>query len=207
MTVQSIERVFDILELLSCSPRGINLTEVGKRLDLHKSTVHRLLSVLKRRGYVEKDDATNLYRLGAGFVGLASMYLNSIELKTEAEPHLRNLSKLVNQTVYLATLQGGESVYLDKYEQFDSLRKYSIIGQRRPLYCTSLGKALLMDKTETEIRALLDGVVFDRLKRMPACIRFSMIWKNAADGAGRRTTRRSKRASSAWACRSMIIAA
>lgn len=163
MTVQSVERVFDILEQLSRHPKGISLTDIGRQLDLHKSTVHRLLAVLRQRGYVEKDDITSMYRLGVGFVGLASSFLNSLELKTEAEPHLRHLSKLVNQTVYLATLQGREAVYLDKFEQFDSLRKYSIIGQRRPLYCTSLGKALLMGKSDDEVRELLRDVAFERL--------------------------------------------
>lgn len=160
-TVQSIERVFDILELLSHEPKGLNLTKIGTQLDLHKSTVHRLLSVLRNRGYIEKEESGR-YRLGPGFVELASLFLNSIEFKTEAEPHLRQLSQVTGQTVYFATLQGTEVVYLDKVEQFNSLRKYSIIGQRRPVYCTSLGKAMVMHRPEAELRELLKAVAFQK---------------------------------------------
>jgi IclR family KDG regulon transcriptional repressor len=54
MKVQSLDRAFDILELLSREQHGLNLTEIGNRLDLHKSTVYRLLQALKQRGYIEK---------------------------------------------------------------------------------------------------------------------------------------------------------
>lgn len=161
-TVQSVERVFDILELLSHESRGLNLTRIGESLDLHKSTVHRLLSVLRKRGYIEKEEDSGRYRLGPGFVELASLFLNSVEFKTEAEPHLRELSRITGQTVFLATLQGAEVVYLDKVEQFSSLRKYSVIGQRRPVYCTALGKALMMHRPAREIRRLLADVAFEK---------------------------------------------
>ena len=161
-TVQSIERAFDILELLSHEPKGLYLTKIGTLLHLHKSTVHRLLSVLKNRGYIEKEEESGHYRLGPGFVELASLFLNNIELKTEAEPHLRQLSQVTGQTVFIATLQGSEVVYLDKVEQYNSLRKYSIIGQRRPIFCTSLGKALVLHRTVGELKELIREVAFEK---------------------------------------------
>jgi DNA-binding IclR family transcriptional regulator len=128
------------------------LTDISKNVDLHKSTVYRLLSALMTRGYIEKRDT--IYRLGLEFVELCSLYLNSLELKTQAAPVLRTLAQQTDQTVFLATLQENEVVYIDKMETFSSIRKYSIIGQRRPLYCTSLGKALIMDRTNEEIEEL-----------------------------------------------------
>lgn len=160
MSVQSIDRIFDIIELLSTGQQGMSVTEIGRKLELHKSTVHRLLSVLRDRGYIEKDAETNFYRIGPRFVDVASLYLNKLEIKTEAEPYLRELSRTVNETVYIAVLQDSMVVYINKVEQFDSLRKYSVIGQRKPIYCTSLGKALMFDKSVEEIRALLSGVQF-----------------------------------------------
>lgn len=151
-SVQSLDRAFDILDLLAHEQHGLRLTDIANKLGLHKSTIHRLISVLRDRGYVEKAEETNLYRLGLGFIELSSFYLNKIEMKTEAEPHLRELSRLVGQTVFLATMQNYEVVYIDKVETFDSLRRYSIIGQRRPLHCTGLGKALLLDRRDEEIR-------------------------------------------------------
>ena len=157
MKVQSLDRAFDILELLSREQHGLNLTDIGNRLDLHKSTVYRLLQALKERGYIEKS-ARGSYRLGMEFIELSSLYLNNLELKTEAQPVLRELSSLSGNTAFLATLQESEVVYIDKMETHNSLRKYSIIGQRAPLYCTALGKSMLTGKSEEQIRRMYQGV-------------------------------------------------
>lgn len=158
MKVQSIDRVFDILELLSVEHEGMSLTEISRSLDLPTSTVFRLLAVLRDRNYIEKNDSTSVYRLGLGFVELTSLYLSNIELKTEAQPYLRKLSKITGQVVFMAIEQEGEVVYIDKYEQFREIRNYCFIGQRRPLYCTALGKSLLTGFAEDGIRSLYDGV-------------------------------------------------
>jgi DNA-binding IclR family transcriptional regulator len=156
MKVQSLDRAFDILELLSTEQHGLNLTEIGNRLELHKSTVYRLLNALKTRGYIEKTHGGS-YRLGMEFIELSSLYLNNLELKTEAQPVLRELSSLSGNTVFLATLQDDEVVYIDKMETHNSLRKYSIIGRRAPLYCTALGKSMLTGRSGDMIRRLYQG--------------------------------------------------
>jgi len=155
-SVQSISRTFDILETLSSYPGGLTLTELSKRLDLHKSTAYRLLAALRDRRYVEKQGTT--YKLGLEFIHIASQFLNSLEIKTEAEPFLRELSQKTGQTVFLATRDRDEIIYIDKIEQFDSLRRYSIIGTRQPLYCTSLGRAFLMGETDHELEKSLEGM-------------------------------------------------
>jgi IclR family transcriptional regulator, KDG regulon repressor len=154
MSVQSIDRTFDIIELLSRESRSIPMTEIGRRLDLHKSTVHRLLTTLRNRGYVEKEEDTGNYKLGLGFIELASLYLNSLELKTEAIPFLNQLTKQTGQTTFLATMDGAEIVYMDKVETYTSLRRYTIIGKRLPMHATSLGKAMLSGLENNEIEAL-----------------------------------------------------
>ncbi|MGE4299327.1 MAG: IclR family transcriptional regulator [Desulfovibrionaceae bacterium] len=163
MSVQSVDRAFDIIELLSVEPGGLGLAEIGSRLDLNKSTAHRLLAVLCKRGYVEKGDGRGRYRLGLGFVELAGLRLNSLELTTEAQPHLRRLSKLTGQTVFLAIREGREVVYIDKTEAVNSLRRYKIIGRRLPLHATSLGKALLSGLSDERIAALYAGAPLERM--------------------------------------------
>ena len=157
MKVQSLDRAFDIVELLSREQHGLSLSEIGERLELPNSTVYRLLQALRRRGYVEQEGRSSVYRLGMGFIELSSLYLNRLELKTEAEPFMRELSMLSGQTVFLAMREADQIIYIDKVEQYNSLRKYSIIGQRKPVYATSLGKALLLDLEDEEIRSLLAG--------------------------------------------------
>jgi DNA-binding IclR family transcriptional regulator len=93
---------------------------------------------------------------------LCSQYLNSLELKTESSPFMEELSLNTGNVVFLAIRQENRMVYIDNKEQITSLRKYSIIGQSKPLYCTSLGKALLMGLNDDEIRILLKDEVFEK---------------------------------------------
>jgi len=160
--VQSLDRTFDILQILSDEQHGLTLAQISERLDLPKSTVHRLLGVLLQRAFVRKAPETNRYRLGPGFIGLCSHYLNNLELKTESSPFMAELSRTTGNTVFLAIRQHDKMVYIDSEEQVNSLRKYSIIGQQKPLFCTSLGKALLMGLTDDEIRMLLAHEAFEK---------------------------------------------
>jgi IclR family transcriptional regulator, KDG regulon repressor len=162
MPVQSLTRAFDIVGLLAQEQQGFSLSVIAEQLDLPTSTVYRLLSALKERGYVEQTKKSGVYRLGLTFVEISSLYLNRLELKTEAEPVLRELSMLTGQTAFLAIRDEWQIVYMEKMEQFSSLRKYSIIGQRKPVYATSLGKALLLGLEDAEIEAILRDVKFEK---------------------------------------------
>ena len=141
-TVQSIDRALSIVEALAGEKEGLGVTEISTRVGLHKSTVHRLLSALGERGYVEQRSG-GAYRLGMKIVELSSLYLNQVELKTEAQPYLRRLLQLTKQPVHLAMLEGLEIIYIDKIETIHSIRMYSQIGRRSPALCTASGKALL----------------------------------------------------------------
>lgn len=160
-TVQSLERAFDILDILAGNPSGLGLSEVAAATGLPRSTVFRLLGVLRRREFVRKDGEEPRYRLGPGLVELGSRYLNSLELKTESAPAMRELAAAFGTIVFLACRQGDNMVYIDRYDQYASLRTYAIIGQRKPLYSTALGKSLLLDLDEEELRELFSGLSFE----------------------------------------------
>ena len=158
MSVQSLDRTFDLLELLARFPEGLALTDISEKIELHKSTVHRLLGSLKNRGYIEQDSDTARYRLGLGFISLAGPYLNQLDLKSTAEPEMRRLSDSLGVTVFLAALRDNEVVYLDKVERYDGFRRFDIIGRHVPVYCTSLGRSLVMDMDRAHLKDLLSAV-------------------------------------------------
>lgn len=162
LKVQSVDRTFDILEFLATEQNGATLAQLTEKLDLPKSTIHRLLGVLVQREFVRKNVDNNRYRLGPGFIALCSHYLNSLELKTESSPFMEELSVQTGNVVFLAIRQEDKMVYIDNKEQINSLRKYAIIGQSKPLYCTSLGKALLMGLSDDEIRALMNHETYEK---------------------------------------------
>jgi DNA-binding IclR family transcriptional regulator len=153
--VQALDRALDILELLATEKRGLGVTEIGNRVGLHKSTVHRLLSALGERGYVEKNADFGTYQLGMKLVEISSLHLNSIELKTEAAPYLRKLAAESTQPVHLATFVDGEVTYIEKVETLNSIRMYSQIGKRVPMHCSAVGKALLTGLPDNEVEEML----------------------------------------------------
>ena len=156
-SVQTLDRALDILELLAVEKKGLGVTEIGHRTGLHKSTVHRLLSALGERGYIEKNADYGTYQLGMNVVEISSIHLNSIELKTEAAPYLRTLASESTQPVHLATLVGDEVIYIEKVETVNTIRMYSQIGKRVPIHCSAVGKALMTGLLDTEIKARLSN--------------------------------------------------
>lgn len=154
-TLQTVERAFHILEILSEEANGLTATEIEKKLQLNKSTVHRLLMTLLSKGFIEKRENTNAYIIGLKMVELSSIRLNNIELKTEAVPYLRELSYKLNQPVQLATYRDGDAVFIEKIEPINSIRVYSQIGKRIPAYCCSVGKAMLVQWSDDTIREML----------------------------------------------------
>lgn len=161
-TVQTLDRALKIIELLALHGEGFGVTEIGQRVGLHKSTVHRLLSHLVSQGYIEKDEARPVYTLGLKFIELASLRLNQVELKTEAGPYLRRLAATLGQPVHLAILDHLEAVYIEKIEPQAHLRMYSQIGKRIPLHCSALGKCLVADLGPEALVQLADRLTYER---------------------------------------------
>ncbi|MGD8834430.1 MAG: IclR family transcriptional regulator [Desulfobacteraceae bacterium] len=163
MKVQSIERVFDIIEYIANQQGPVTLSQVAGDLGLAASTVHRLLGTLLERGYVEQAAPNRQYKIGIRFIELASQYLRGLELRTEAAPFLRELSRRGGHPAMMATIMDDEIVYIERLDERGvNLRNYSFIGQRRPLYSTGLGKAILMGLPKSKRDHLIAGMTFVR---------------------------------------------
>ncbi len=159
-SVQSLDRTLDIIELLATSPQGMGVTEIGLQLQLHKSTVHRLVTALASRGYIEKDQKSGLYKIGLKFVEISSLHLHQLELKTEAAPMMRRLAEMTGQVTHLAILDETDVVYIEKVDVVQSLRLYSHIGRRIPVYCSALGKVLLSGQSVPRQKQILKNIIF-----------------------------------------------
>ena len=157
-SLQTVDRALAILELLADHPEGLRLVDIAVAMNLNKVTVHRLLASLHTRDFVEKREESGRYLPGLRLIEISSRRLNSLELKTEAQPWLRRLVGLSGQPVHLAILDQNEIVYIEKIETVHSLRMYSQIGKRSPAYCTALGKVLLGALADPEIMKILNNL-------------------------------------------------
>ncbi|MGD6943194.1 IclR family transcriptional regulator [Cytobacillus gottheilii] len=152
--VQSLERALTLLNVLSEYPNGIQITRLAEQVGLSKSTVHRLLSTLIDMNYVSKDTETDKYKIGFQIIYISRNVLNNIELIPISKPFLKKLSSDVNETIHLCMEDKGEVVYIDKIESNQTIRMYSRIGSRAPMYCTGVGKVLLSGKDQEQFEEI-----------------------------------------------------
>lgn len=154
-SVQSVDRAFDILEALSSSPHGRNLTELSAAVGLHVSTTHRLLGALASRGYVQKDIESGKYRLTMRLFEIGGRAVNGMNLVSLSRPFLEYLASSTGETIHLVARSGDEVVYIYKEDTGSSvIRMASFVGLRRPMYCTAVGKGILAYLPETEVEAI-----------------------------------------------------
>ncbi|MCY6957717.1 IclR family transcriptional regulator [Clostridium brassicae] len=152
--VQSVDRSLSILEVLSDYENGLGITEISEKVNLHKSTVHRLLATLIYKGYVEQEDKANKYKLTLKLFELGNKKIQKMDLVTVTRPYLKELVEKTNEVVHLVVREGTEIIYVGKEESQNTIRTHSRIGNRRPLYCTAVGKSILSYMEDDQIEEI-----------------------------------------------------
>ena len=148
--VQSVERIFQLIEQLAAHPTGVSLQKLAGETGLAKSTVHRLLASLVSLGYAAQEPETGRYRLTLKMFELSSGIVNSMEIMDVAKAHLERLSQRTGEAVHLVIRDAQDIVYIYKTES-GPMRMSSRVGLRSPLYCTGVGKAILATLPPEEV--------------------------------------------------------
>lgn len=154
-TIQSIERAISILRSFTEAEPELRVTELAQRLDLHKSTVSRILGTLEQEGLVGQNRETGKYRLGLGLVSLAGVALGRLDVRGAAQPHLDDLVELSQETVNVTVLDGPECVTIERVASPRPIRYMGWIGRRTPIHCTAAGKVLVASLSPENRQALL----------------------------------------------------
>ncbi len=157
-TVRAVERALDIL-LCFGNDRDLGLTEIASRVSLHKSTVHRLLASLEAKGFVQRHQQTDRYRLGWVLLDLANQMFQSDDLVTRVLPEMTELRDKIGETISLYVRSGIERIRIQAVEGIHPVRRVANIGKRFPLYVGASGKVLL---------AFSDDLVLDELRTLGA---------------------------------------
>src|SRR5262245_14046067 len=149
--VQVLERAVDILQVLSEDSRELTAGEVAERLSLHKSTIHRLLTVLDHHRLIRRNGETGRYSLGLRLFELGTRAVRGLQLRDQAQPHLDRLARETGETVHICVFDSGEMVSLAYAEGIRSLRMPATVGRRTPAYCSAVGKAVLAFLSEAAL--------------------------------------------------------
>ena len=141
--VPALERALTVLESLAQSRKGYSASELSRRLNLPKSSVHLILRTLERRGYLQKQATGGRYRFGMKLMALGRAALDGVELRDEARPSLAALVATTGLTVHMGVLERSEIVIIERIESTSPVRVVSWIGRRMDLNATAVGKALI----------------------------------------------------------------
>jgi DNA-binding IclR family transcriptional regulator len=152
-TVQVIERMFNLLEVLASREEPVSLKEISEKTGLHPSTAHRILNDLTIGRFVDRPEAGS-YRLGMRLLELGNLVKARLSVRDAALLPMRELHKLIQQPVNLSVRQGDEIVYVERaYSERSGMQVVRAIGGRAPLHLTSVGKLFLADDEPQRVRA------------------------------------------------------
>jgi DNA-binding IclR family transcriptional regulator len=156
--LRSVNRALRALELIA-EAGELGVTELGRRLGVHKATSSRLAATLARHGLIERDPVSDRYRLGFGLIRLAGAAMAGLDLVSSARPVLEDLAEQTRETVTLGVISGDDVVSIDQVTGTRSIVSVSWVGKRTPLHTTSTGKVLLAAMGEVELdRRLARGL-------------------------------------------------
>jgi DNA-binding IclR family transcriptional regulator len=141
-TIQTVSNALRLLEAFR-EEAEIGVSELARRLKLHKNNVFRLLATLEQGGYVEQSPATERYRLGTRCLELGRAYARHQDLQSRARPILQRLVAELGESAHLGVLRDFEVVHLEGAQPEQLLVTASRVGCRLPAHCCALGKVLV----------------------------------------------------------------
>lgn len=153
--IQAVSHALDLLEQFHDEVDELGVTELSKRLKLHKNNVFRLLATLESRNYIEQNKVTENYRLGLKTLELGQTFIKQMGLLRQSRPVIESLVKECNETTYVAILKDSHIVYLDVVETDLTVRVVPRVGARLPAYCTAAGKVQIAYMTDEELEHYL----------------------------------------------------
>ncbi|MGE5247115.1 MAG: IclR family transcriptional regulator, partial [Verrucomicrobiota bacterium] len=149
--IQSVAHALDVLEEFRGETDELGVTELSKKLKLHKNNVFRILATLQSRNYIEQNKSNDNYRLGVKCLELGQTFIHQRGLLKQAKGILHELAASTGETCYISFLRGNEVVYLDAVEGTSTVRVVSRVGLHMPLYATAAGKALVAFESDEEL--------------------------------------------------------
>ena len=153
--IQAVVHALTLLEEFSGDVDELGVTELSKRLKLHKNNVFRLLATLEEKGYIEQNKVTENYRLGIKSLELGQTFIRQMGVLRQAHPVMEKLCKSLRENVYVGVIRNHNVVYLDVVESDQAVRVVSRVGAQLPVWCSAIGKAQVASMNLGELEKIL----------------------------------------------------
>ncbi len=173
-----LEKGLAVLQL-AAERGGVSAADVAKGLGLSRSSAYRLVDRLRSIGYLQESRPEGSYRLGPQLIPLGVAALNQLDVMDVAPPRLVVLAQEAEETVNLAVARRDGMIYVYQAEGPGAIKVTAHLGTRRPLNCSSLGKAYLAalpdDELETSLRTLPMIALTDQSITDPIVLRADIL--------------------------------
>lgn len=148
--IQSLDRALDVLEALA-GHDGLTLTELAVHLAQSPATMHRVLTTLEQRQYVESNPEKQEWYIGSEAFRLGSAFLRRTNIVERSRPVMRDLMSQTGETSNLGIERDGDVLFVSQVETHETIRAFFPPGTRSPLHASGIGKALLSAFTDERL--------------------------------------------------------
>lgn len=153
--VQSVDRALILLEELAQDDRGLRLTELSRRAGLSLTTVHRILTTLEQRRFVQFSRSDSTWHIGLKAFAVGSAFSRERNFVAPALPFLRRLRDQTRETANLGVVEDGEVVLVTQAPSREIARAITPVGGRTPMTSSGMGKAILSSYSRASVHALV----------------------------------------------------
>ncbi|WP_085506123.1 IclR family transcriptional regulator [Thalassobacillus devorans] len=160
---QSVSKALKLLSLFTEERRELSLHDICKMTNMPKATAYRLLYTLEEGGFLRKNKKSEhdiYYKLGLKLLELGNLVREDLELRQVALEQMEFLAEEINEVVHLSICEDDEAIYIEKVESNQTIRLYTRVGKRLPLYVGSGPKLLLAYLPEKKQKDIISKMEF-----------------------------------------------
>jgi DNA-binding IclR family transcriptional regulator len=151
----SVKKAFKILQAISDSPMGLGVSELSKKLNMGKSTVHGITLGLEALGVLVRDPIQKKFNLGYTLLELSRRAYGRIQLRDVARVPMERLAEKIGETVFIGIMNGDHATIVDVVESHNEMKITSPPGTRLPLLAGTMGKVFLSQLEEKKAKEIL----------------------------------------------------
>ena len=154
--LKALEKTLRVLDLFGPARPEWGLLELSAAAGLPVSTLHRIVTVLRKHGLLAQDGVSKRYRLGYGAIDLGRRAAASLPIRQAADPIMRRLAEQTGETVVLTVVNDARdrAVCIERIESRHDLRLHLEVGEQTPLHAGASSKVLLAYFAPDEVQAL-----------------------------------------------------
>jgi DNA-binding IclR family transcriptional regulator len=152
----AVRRALSIISAFTFADPVLGVSELARRLELPKTTVHRLLATLVSEGFVERTTGGR-YRLSLRLYEIGQQAVQSNRIRQVGHGPLERLRNETGETAHLAVLSGVDVLYVDRFESPQLVKLFSRLGRRNAAHATSSGKCLLAFGSLADVKTVIAG--------------------------------------------------